>query len=74
MWAIPRDPRAVGKNDGVSVDPGLTGYTITGLKNGVATGVFVRSMVGHCNNMSERDGNSSKCVRTKGEHTTPRAE
>ena len=71
VWANPRDPRAVGKNDGLSVDPGLTSYTITGLKNGVATGVFVRSMVGHRNNMSERDGNSSKWVRTKGEHTTP---
>jgi len=28
-------------------------------------------MVGHRNNMSERDGNSSEWVRTKGEHTTP---
>ena len=71
VWANPRDPRAVGKNDGLSVDPGLTGYTITGLENGVATGVFVRSMVGHRNNMSERDGKSSKWVRTKGKHTTP---
>jgi len=71
VWANPRDPRAVGPNDGVSVDPGLTSYTITGLRNGVATGVFVRSMVGHRNNMSERDAKSSKWVRTKGEHTTP---
>ena len=73
VWNNPRDPRAVGRNDGLSVDPGLTGYTITGLRNGVATGVFVRSMVGHRNNMSERDGKSSKWVRVKGEHTTPRA-
>ncbi|MCY4559354.1 MAG: cadherin-like beta sandwich domain-containing protein, partial [Chloroflexi bacterium] len=71
VWNNPRDPRAVGKNDGLSVDPGLTSYTITDLKNGVATGVFIRSMVGHRNNMSERDGNSSEWVRTKGEHTTP---
>ncbi len=71
MWNNPRDPRAVGKNDGLSVDPGLTSYTITNLKNGVATGVFIRSMVGHRNNMSEREGNSSEWVRTKGEHTTP---
>ena len=71
VWANPRDPRAVGKNDGLSVDPGLTGYTITGLENGFATGVFVRSMVGHRNNMSEREGNSSQWVRVKGEHTTP---
>ena len=73
VWANPHDPRAVSRSDGLSVDPGLTGYTITDLKNGVATGVFVRSMVGHRNNMSERDGNSSEWVRTKGEHTTPRA-
>ena len=71
VWNNPRDPRAVGRNDGLSVDPGLTSYTITGLKNGVATGVFIRSMVGHRNNMSERDGNSSEWVRTKGEQTTP---
>ena len=71
MWNNPRDPRAVGKSDGLSVDPGLTSYTITGLKNDVATGVFIRSMVGHRNNMSERDGNSSQWVRTKGEQTTP---
>ncbi len=73
VWANPRDPRAVSKSDGLSVDPGLTSYTITGLENGVATGVFIRSMVGHRNNMSEREGKSSQWVRTKGEHTTPRA-
>ena len=73
VWANPRDPRAVGKNDGLSVDPGVTSYTITGLKNDVSTGVFIRSMVGHRNNMSEREEKSSKWVRTKGEHTTPRA-
>ena len=71
VWANPRDPRAVGKNDGLSVDPGVTSYTITGLENGVATGVFIRSMVGHRNNMSERSGDSSQWVRTKGMHTTP---
>ncbi len=71
VWANPRDPRAVGKNDGFSVDPGVTTFTITDLKNGVATGVFIRSMVGYRSNMSERDGNSSEWVRTKGVHTTP---
>ena len=71
VWANPRDPRGVGPNDGVSVDPGVTTYVITGLENGVATGVFVRSMTGHRDNMSERDGNSSEWVRTKGVHTTP---
>ena len=70
-WGNPRDPRAVGKNDGLSVDPGVTTYTITGLENGVGTGVFIRSMVGHRNNMSERAGDSSKWVRVKGLHTTP---
>ncbi len=74
VWNNPRDPRAVGKSDGLSVDPGLTSYTITGLKNDVSTGVFIRSMVGHRNNMSEREEKSSKWVRTKGEHTTPRAD
>ena len=73
VWDNPRDPRAVGKNDGLSVDPGVTTYTITGLKNDVGAGVFIRSMVGHRNNMSERDGNSSKWVRAKGVHTTPGA-
>ena len=73
VWANPRDPRGVGRNDGLSVDPGVTTYTITGLRNDVATGVWIRSMVGHRNNMSERDGNSSEWVRTKGVHTTPGA-
>ena len=69
-WDNPRDPRAVGKNDGLSVDPGVTTYTITGLVNGVATDVFVRSMVGHRNNMSERSGDSSRWVKAGGD-TTP---
>ena len=74
VWANPKDARAVSKSDGLSVDPGLTSYTITGLENDVATGVFIRSMVGHRNNMSEREAKSSKWVRTKGKHTTPRAD
>ena len=65
VWANSRAPRAVGKNDGLSVDPGVTAYTITG--------VWISSMVGHRNNMSERDWNSSQWVRTKGVHTTPGA-
>ena len=73
MWDNPRDPRAVGRNDGLSVDPGVTTFTITGLRNDIGAGVFIRSMVGHRNNMSERDGNSSRWVRTKGVHTTPGA-
>ena len=70
-WDNPRDPRAVGKNDGLSVDPGVNSYTIEGLTNGTAADVFVRSMVGHRNNMSERDANSSRWVRLNGVHTTP---
>ena len=71
VWANPRDPRAVGRNDGFSVDPGLSSFTITGLKNGVAAGVWIRSMVGYRTNMSERHGDSSEWVRTKGVHTMP---
>ena len=69
-WDNPRDRRAVGRNDGLSVDPGVNSYTITGLTNGVATDVFVRSMVGHRNNMSERLRDSSKWVKATGD-TTP---
>ena len=73
-WHNPRDPRAVGANDGLSVDPGVTSYTISGLTNGVATDVYVRSMVGHRNNMSEQSGDSSRWVRLNGVHTTPVAD
>ena len=69
-WDNPRDRRAVGRNDGLSVDPGVNSYTITGLTNGVATDVFVRSMVGHRNNMSERSADSSRWVKATGD-TTP---
>ena len=70
-WHNPRDPRAVGANDGLSVDPGVNSYTIDGLTNGVAADLFVRSMVGHRNNMSEQHGDSSKWVKLNGIHTTP---
>ena len=46
VWANPKDPKAVGPNDGVTVEGGVASYTITGLENGVATGVFVRSFTG----------------------------
>jgi hypothetical protein len=46
-------------------------YTITGLTNGAATGVFVRSFTG--GSYSERSKHSSEWVRTKGAHTTPKA-
>ncbi|MCY4442741.1 MAG: fibronectin type III domain-containing protein [Deltaproteobacteria bacterium] len=70
-WNNPRDPRAVGRNDGVHVPPGENRYVITGLENGVTAGVMVRSFTGHRNNMSERDPTSSKWVHVRGEHTTP---
>ncbi len=70
VWANPKGDHAVGRNDGVSVEPGVTSYVITGLENGTATGVFVRSFTGP--NYYERAKGSSKWVRTKGDHTTPR--
>ncbi len=72
VWANPKGNNAVGRNDGVSVEPGVTSYVITGLENGTATGVFVRSFTGP--NYYERAKGSSKWVRTKGDHTTPREE
>ena len=71
VWANPTDPNAVGPNDGISVEGGVYTYTITGLQNGVATGVFVRSFTG--GNYNEDSPESSKWVRIKGENTTPRA-
>ncbi len=71
VWANPRDPNAVGANDGISVAGGVYTYTITGLENGVATGVFVRSFTG--GNYNEDSPESSKWVRLKGENTTPKA-
>ena len=65
VWANPSG------NNGVAVEAGVNGYTITGLRNGVATGVFVRAFVGGLR--SERSEHSSGWVRVKGEQTTPRA-
>ncbi len=78
VWNNPRDPRGIGPNDGVAAPVGATSYVITDLENGVPTGVFVRSFRGHptnpdAYNISEGDRTSSEWVRTKGEHTTPRA-
>ena len=71
VWANPVGPNAVGPNDGISVEGGVTTYTITGLRNGVATGVFIRSFTG--GNYNEDSPESSRWVRLKGEHTTPKA-
>ncbi len=65
VWANPSG------NNGIAVEAGVNGYTITGLRNGVATGVFVRAFVGRLR--SERSEHSSGWVRVKGESTTPRA-
>ena len=65
VWANPSG------NNGVAVQAGVNSYTITGLKNGVATGVFVRAFVGRLR--SEHSEHSSGWVRVKGEATTPRA-
>ncbi len=72
VWANPTDPKAVGPNDGISVEGGVASYTITGLQNGVATGVFVRSFTG--GNYMEGGPQSSQWVRVKGDQTTPRAD
>ena len=72
VWANPTGPNAVGPNDGISVEGGVYTYTITGLENGVATGVFVRSFTG--GDYNEGSAQSSKWVRVKGENTTPKAD
>ena len=72
VWANPAGPNAAGPNDGVSVEGGVATYTITGLRNGVATGVFVRSFTG--GDYNEGSPTSSQWVRIKGENTTPRAD
>ena len=71
VWHNPRDPRAGGAEDGLTVAGGVASYVITGLTNGVTTGVFVRSFTG--DNHSEGSAHSSQWVRTKGAHTTPTA-
>ena len=80
VWANPTGPNAVGPNDGITMQDGMVGYsvedgvytyTITGLKNGVATGVFIRSFTG--GNYNEDSPESSEWVRLKGENTTPKA-
>ena len=78
VWANPRDPRAVGANDGVATEPGSISFVITGLENDLPTGVFVRSFPGNrrnpgAYNVSERNPESSEWVRVKDERTTPRA-
>ncbi len=71
VWANPRCVLGTGANDGLCLDAGVTSYVITGLKNGVPTGVFVRSFTG--DSASERSPESSKWVRVKGDNTTPKA-
>ena len=80
VWANPVGPNAVGPNDGIAMQDGMVGYsvedgvytyTITGLTNGVATGVFIRSFTG--GNYNEGSAESSEWVRIKGENTTPKA-
>ena len=69
VWANPLDPNAGGREDGISVEGGVYTYTITGLQNGVATGVFIRSFTG--GSYSEGSEHSSQWVRIKGDDTTP---
>ena len=57
-------------NDGITVAGGVTSYVITGLENGVATQVNLRSFTGV--DYSESSAKSSRWVAEQGEHTTPR--
>lgn len=70
VWANPPGSRGH-RNDGIMVKGGIASYTITGLQNGIATGVFVRSFVGP--RTSEDSVHSSRWVRVKGTQTTPQA-
>ena len=70
VWANPAGPSGAAE-DGIVVEGGVASYTITGLDNGVATGVFVRSFTD--SSYSERSQHSSQWIRVKGEHTTPKA-
>ena len=70
VWGNPPGPSGAPEN-GIVVEGGVASYTITGLENGVAAGVFVRSFTG--SSYSERSEHSSQWVRTKGAHTTPKA-
>lgn len=70
VWANPPGSRGH-RNDGIALEGGVESYTITGLQNGIATGVFVRSFVGP--RTSEDSVHSSRWVRVKGTQTTPQA-
>ena len=45
-WANPRGTNAIGRNDGIHVENGVTSYTINGLTNGVGVEVHVRAFFG----------------------------
>ncbi|WP_419909904.1 fibronectin type III domain-containing protein [Candidatus Poriferisodalis sp.] len=70
VWANPAGPRGH-HNDGIVIWGGTATYTITGLTNGIATGVFVRSFTG--TRTGEDSPHTSKWVRIKGPNTTPQA-
>ncbi len=70
VWANPAGPRGH-HNDGIVVEGGTAAYTITGLQNGVPTGVFVRSFTGP--RTGEDSPHSSQWIRIKGPQTTPQA-
>ncbi len=71
VWANPPDQCSATAEDGIMVPPGTTEYTIEGLRNGVAAGVYVRSFT--VSGGVEIDGSSSSWVRLKGVNTTPAA-
>ena len=57
---------------GTLIQPGVTSYKITGLKNRVVTGVHVRSFTGI--RRAQEAEQSSQWVRVKGKSTTPVAD
>ena len=80
QWGNPRMVQHPDWDDGTTLDPihgtivepGVTSYRITGLKNRVVTGVHVRSLTGIFR--SEGAEASSQWVRVKGKSTTPVAD
>ena len=58
--------------DGIVLEPGVTSYNITGLKNRVVTGVHVRSFTE--SQLRQAAPGSSRWVRVKGKDTTPVAD
>ena len=68
VWANPAGPRGH-HNDGIVIWGGTATYTITGLTNGIPTGVFVRSFTG--TRTGEDSPHTSKWIRIKARTPPP---